>query len=97
VQNRSYADEFLVTDIEILSALPSEWYLATQTDIVLLRSTSSQTCVLAKVDAFTRNKSILTATLQTAAQMGGALTIHSTWTLSKVIRYVISCYIEQVG
>ncbi|KAF8516825.1 SEN1 N terminal-domain-containing protein [Hysterangium stoloniferum] len=86
IHSRQYIDEWLELDVSMTERIPDKWRLA-ETDIVLLRRTAGQTCILTKVQGSNRRGMEIQATLRCLASIDHVdvgLHINTRWKLTRV-------------
>ncbi|KAK2465188.1 hypothetical protein APHAL10511_002542 [Amanita phalloides] len=87
IGSRGFIDDWLDFEITFLGDLKRDWYLA-ETDIVLLRNTSNQKCIMAKTQGYKSRNNFHGAqgTLRCVITTDGdpGLQIGTIWSLSKI-------------
>ncbi|KAF9454791.1 hypothetical protein P691DRAFT_804153 [Macrolepiota fuliginosa MF-IS2] len=87
ITSKQYVDSWLELDISFEANLRKEWYLAQDTDVVLLRNPHTNKCTLAKTKSFTSNYQGTQASLRCFVRNGvddPGLQISTSWKISKV-------------
>lgn len=93
ITSKQYVDEWLELDIVFEANIRKEYYLAQDTDVVLLRNPHTNEGVMAKTKSFISNYQGVQASLRCYFKSGAGdpgLQISTSWKISKVFRYVTS-------
>ncbi|KAG9005433.1 DEAD-box type RNA helicase [Tulasnella sp. JGI-2019a] len=84
ISQKQYVDSWLDLDLTIISSLPNKWYLA-ETDIVLLRQTAGNKCLLAKTQGFKSNARGVNASVRCIpSRVDIGLNIGTQWRVEKI-------------
>lgn len=86
---KQYVDDWLELDVLFENNLRKDYYLAQETDVVLLRHPQTNKCILAKTKSFTSNYQTTQASLRCYVRSGfedPGLHISTSWKISKVFR-----------
>jgi senataxin len=89
ITSKQFVDDWLDADIDIVESVKKDWYLS-EPDVVLLRHTERQNCLLAKVRNYSARPWGIQAGIRCYSGGNGgdpSLQINSAWRISKVFRY----------
>ncbi|KAG8890650.1 DEAD-box type RNA helicase [Tulasnella sp. 332] len=84
IAQKQYVDSWLDLDVIVIGSLPKKWYLA-ETDIVLLRQTAGNKCLLAKTQNFKSNPRGVNASVRCIpSRVDIGLNIGTQWHIEKI-------------